>query len=215
MELALHRDAVRRVCKDASSNVYSAGQDQQVLGHSLVEGKNTYGVRCQAPIYSLAVQSSVGSNAVLLAGDHCGGIYSLDTRVPTRPTEVVKPTLCNAHQSTVRDLLVVDDNGMFLSASCDSTVRLWDHRMTRCSLHCTLHSDAVWTMALLPHTRTMISGSRDGSVVATNLQTQMTSLILRASYPVLRLAVVKNTILWVCTTLLGCGRLFSCFAHEP
>ena len=75
------------------------------------------------------------------------------------------------HTWRVESLAVTPDGARAVSASADSTVRLWDLQ-SRCALHSLEgHSAGVWCVAVTPDGTRAVSASADATLRAWDLQT--------------------------------------------
>ncbi|MGD1862763.1 MAG: protein kinase [Leptolyngbyaceae cyanobacterium] len=77
----------------------------------------------------------------------------------------------SAHENSVNDLKLLSNDRQFVSASADSTVRLWDLSTGDTLQTFTGHETFVNTLSLSPDERTLYSGSASGELLAWNLAT--------------------------------------------
>ncbi|ORY81319.1 WD40-repeat-containing domain protein [Protomyces lactucae-debilis] len=98
-----------------------------------------------------------------------GGIEKVirlwDTRSAQRITKFV------GHTDNVRAILCSDDGKTFVSASSDSTIKIWDSTAGRCLHTMTFHSDPIWALhSEHPDLAVFYAGDRSGIVSKTDLR---------------------------------------------
>ena len=75
------------------------------------------------------------------------------------------------HADNVRSILLSDDGRTMLTASSDTTIKLWSLATRRCLHTFTMHSDSVWTLhSLHPKLEVFHAGDRGGLVTKTDIR---------------------------------------------
>ena len=199
-ESHLHRDGVKKVGFTPDGlELSSIGLDGMMYHYSLASGLATTGkIDCGCALFSLA--SHTTSPQVDFAGSATGHIFRVDwrERVATAAGAATAPTVKDAHKGAVRDILALDGGLELVSCSTNGAIKVWDVRHMRSSVICHLHSDAIFSLALAGP-NIVLSGSRDGTVVATNLSTMESSKIVVSQYPIFHVNVSPRNVLYTCT----------------
>ncbi|WFD42205.1 hypothetical protein MPSI1_000846 [Malassezia psittaci] len=161
-EIGAHSDYVKDLAWASSLDcIVSVGLDADVRLWDLRHGRKNsiWHASCNAAIYSTG---SNRSGSVIATGgvDHI--VRGWDPRMRESTFDLV------GHQDNVRSLLVSASGQYILSASSDSTIRLWDVGEQRCVHTFTHHNSSVWSLyAESDDLTTFISGDRDGYLCKT------------------------------------------------
>lgn len=169
--IGTHGDYVKCLAapKHTSEWIASAGLDRSIVlwdtsgkGERLRIDDHSKDGGMKQSIYSLT------SGPNLLAS---GGIEKVirvwDTRSGGRVTKFI------GHTDNVRSLLCSDDGKTFISASSDTTIKIWDLTAGRCLHTMTTHSEPVWTL-LSDHPRLAVfhAADKSGMVTKTDIRPQ-------------------------------------------
>lgn len=91
------------------------------------------------------------------------------------------------HKDAVRSILtdIEGSRHTFLTAASDGLIKAWDQRQLSAGPSATfaVHTDAVRSLARVPGTSTFISGSRDGTIVGTNMSSMQSTVLVRTAFP--------------------------------
>jgi hypothetical protein len=111
------------------------------------------------------------------------------------------------HMDIIRDLLMSDDGKWLISASSDSTIKLWSIAMpSRCITTYTHSMDSIWCVASnSPTLDTFWSGGRDGWVFKiSNARAEHECVaICKEDAPVLDIVGLDNLFIYTATTNTG------------
>lgn len=114
-----------------------------------------------------SIYSMVSGPNILASGGIEKVIRVWDARSGSRITKFI------GHTDNVRAILCSDDGKTFISASSDTTVKIWDLTAGRCLHTLTMHADPVWTLASdHPHLAVFHSADRSGLVLKHDLRPQ-------------------------------------------
>ncbi|KAJ3358995.1 hypothetical protein HDU91_005051 [Kappamyces sp. JEL0680] len=212
--LGAHGDYVKRLAHPTMQNwVASGGLDRKIILWDLDETRSTEmqtifsDEQPSASIYSLATNAA---GSVIAAGTPEKFVRIFDPRIPNGNVQKLL-----GHTDTIRDLLVSEDGRWVLSASSDTTIKLWSLAMSN---HCVTtynHSEApVWCLATSsPTFDTFWAGSKDGwvyKIACSQIEDDFRDLdciaICRESEPVLKIAAIENAYLWTATTASSINR---------
>lgn len=151
----------------ASSWVASGGLDKQICLWDLagagqishIDASDHDGLaRDKGSVYALAATPSV-----LAGGGPEGSVHVWDPRSAARITKFV------GHAGNIRHILTSQDGTTIVSASTDSTVRVWDLVAKRCLATLTMHDTSVWSLfSNDPSLRTFFSSDKTGLVAKTD-----------------------------------------------
>ncbi|OAJ44557.1 hypothetical protein BDV3_002264 [Batrachochytrium dendrobatidis] len=208
VKIGFHTDCVKRLaCSPQANFVVSGGLDRKIYMWDIQELRSKPRVIMSsespnASIYSLACNPS---GTVLVSGSPEKVVRVWD------PRSASPQSLClQGHTDNVRDLLVSHDGRWVLSASTDSTIKLWSLAMpSRCYTTYTHFDEAVWCLASAsPTLSTFWAGCRDGHVkklsrlplLASTEETAETIAICKESSPVVRIAGIEDGFIWTATS---------------
>ncbi|KAJ6560688.1 hypothetical protein B0H10DRAFT_1966889 [Mycena sp. CBHHK59/15] len=100
-----------------------------------------------------------GNDSVIVCGFQDGSVQILDTKTPDRSCP-----LLNGHTDAVNAVAFSYSQGMVISASVDSTIRLWDSQTGACITEFWGHTASVEDVAFSPDDSKIVSGSFDGTM---------------------------------------------------
>ncbi|PWN39402.1 hypothetical protein IE81DRAFT_369128 [Ceraceosorus guamensis] len=160
--LGSHRDYARALSHAREANwVASGGFDSVIKLWDIQETR-------PEPIIELA-ESAVKASVYALSANPAGSVISAGT-----PDKVVRAwdprsgaeiASLIGHTDNVRSLVVSEDGRHLLSASSDSSIRLWSIGERRCLHTFTHHSESVWSLfSDHPNLDVFYSGDRSGLV---------------------------------------------------
>lgn len=160
--LGSHHDYVKCLTYARESGwVASGGFDRKIKIWDVMESR-------QEPISEYDMTGSVyalasnPSGSTVVAGSPEKVVRIFDPRAARGSNPVAGLV---GHADNVRALLVSEDGRHVLSASSDSTVKVWSVSMRRCLHTFTHHSDSVWSLfSSHPHLEVFYSGDRTGTV---------------------------------------------------
>jgi WD repeat-containing protein 48 len=166
-----HSDYVK--CLAAPSNfnwIASGGLDRKIRlwdadggGEQLVIDVGDGGDNPKGSVYALGAGGHGGS--VLASGGPESVVRVWDPRSGERITKFV------GHTDNIRSILVSDDGGLILSASSDTTVKLWSLAERRCIHTLSHHNDSVWSLfSRHPRLEIFHSSDRSGLVAKSDLR---------------------------------------------
>jgi WD repeat-containing protein 48 len=126
------------------------------------------------------------------------------------------------HSDAVRDVLVSEDGKWILSASSDTTIKLWSTAMPTTSYATYNYSESsLWCLATnSPTLSTFWAGARDGWVYKVNNKTSYDEdysdaiVICKEEYPILRLAALEDEYIWTATSSSTINRWRDCPVGE-
>jgi WD repeat-containing protein 48 len=167
--LGNHADYVKCLASpgDKSSWVASGGLDRKIILWDL-NGKGE--------IQKIEVSDdSDGPKGSVYALGTGGGI--LASGGPEKVVRIWDPnsgkriTKFVGHTDNVRSILLSDDGRTMLTASSDTTIKLWSLATRRCLHTFTMHSESVWTLhSLHPRLEVFHAGDRGGLVTKTDIR---------------------------------------------
>nr|KAJ3419673.1 hypothetical protein HK105_006646 [Polyrhizophydium stewartii] len=206
-----HTDYVKRLAYSPhGSFVASAGLDRCIQLWDVREGRERPRTvmktdKPSASVYALACNPA---GTVLVSGSPEKIVRVWDPRTPTASLSSAVLRL-QGHADNIRDLLVSDDGRWVISASSDTTVKVWSLAMaSRCHTTFTHFDDAVWCLASCsPTLDTFWAGSRDGFVTKTSRtpvgraaeDCAESVVICREDAPVVRIAAMEDAFIWTAT----------------
>jgi WD repeat-containing protein 48 len=167
--LGSHADYVKCLAlpSDTSTWVASGGLDRSIVLwdvsgqgsiHRFDVGEGTDGQK--SSVYTLGV-----GGGILASGGPEKVVRIWDPKSGKRVTKFV------GHTDNVRSIILSDDGQTMLTASSDTTIKLWSVAMRRCFHTFTMHSDSVWTLhSLHPRLEVFHAGDRSGLVTKTDLR---------------------------------------------
>jgi WD40 repeat protein len=150
--------------------VVSGGLDRRINGWDLAQGGQRFsidvgekGKNPKGSIYALAVSKS---ETPIIAS---GGPESIVRLWDSRTTEPICKFV--GHTDNIRSILISDDGDWVLSASSDSTIKLWSTTSSRLLRTFDMHDDSVWSL-FSDHSSLDVfySSDRSGMVVKTDLR---------------------------------------------
>ncbi|KAJ6546138.1 hypothetical protein B0H10DRAFT_2385059 [Mycena sp. CBHHK59/15] len=100
-----------------------------------------------------------GNDSAIVCGFQDGSVQILDTKTPDRLCP-----LLNGHTDAVNAVAFSYSQGMVISASVDSTIRLWDSQTGACITEFWGHTASVEDVAFSPDDSKIVSGSFDGTM---------------------------------------------------
>ncbi|GJN91586.1 hypothetical protein Rhopal_004609-T1 [Rhodotorula paludigena] len=162
-----HADYVRCLATGRDSNwVASAGFDRKIKLWDVVQG------RSNAPIVELA---SPPGSVYSLGTTPTGSLIAAGT--PERIVRVWDPrsrkqvSRLGGHTDNIRAVLLSDDGKFLLSASSDSTVKLWSLAAQKCLHTFSHHADSVWSLTSQhPALEIFYSGDRSGNLCKVDIE---------------------------------------------
>ncbi|KAH6574117.1 hypothetical protein BASA62_002601 [Batrachochytrium salamandrivorans] len=209
VKVGLHADYVKRLAYAPKANfVASGGLDRKIYIWDLQESRLKPRVTMSsdspnASVYSLACNPS---GTVIVSGSPEKMVRVWD------PRSITHQSLLNlqGHTDNIRDLLVSEDGRWVISASADSTLRLWSLAMpSRCYTTYTHFDDAVWCLASAsPSLETFWAGCRDGHITKMSRVHRVNSadessesvVICKEDGPVVRIAGTDDGFIWTATS---------------
>lgn len=167
--LGSHGDYVKCLTapKDTNAWIATGGLDREIIlwdtagnGERMRINETSVDGGMKQSVYALAA----GPN-MLCSGGIEKVIRLWDTRTAQRITKFV------GHTDNVRAILCSDDGKTFVSASSDSTIKIWDSTAGRCLHTMTFHSDPVWALhSEHPDLAVFYAGDRSGLVSKSDLR---------------------------------------------
>ena len=167
--LGNHADYVKCLASpgDTSTWVASGGLDRKII---------LWDVNGKGEIQKIKVgEDSEGPKGSVYALGTGGGI--LASGGPEKVVRIWDPnsgkriTKFVGHTDNVRSILLSDDGRIMLTASSDTTIKLWSLATRRCLHTFTMHSDSVWTLhSLHPRLEVFHAGDRSGLVTKTDIR---------------------------------------------
>lgn len=170
--LGSHADYVKCLATpcDTSTWIASSGLDRRIILWD-VNGKGEL-IKFQVGEGGEGSEGPKGSAYALGTG---GGI--LASGGPEKVVRIWDPksgkriTKLVGHTDNVRSILLSDDGRTMLTASSDTTIKLWSLEMRRCLHTFTMHSDSVWALhSLHPRLEVFHAGDRSGLVTKTDIR---------------------------------------------
>jgi hypothetical protein len=171
------------------------------------------------PSGSIYALTCTPSGNVIVSGSPDRFVRLWDPRVKTGKSQIHQ---LRGHSDAVRDLLVSDDGKWILSASSDTTIKLWSTSMPTTPYSSYNYSEnSVWCLATnSPTLSTFWAGAKDGWVYKINNkfidddEFPDAIAICKESLPVLRIAVVEDEYIWTATTSSTINRWRDCPISE-
>lgn len=167
--IGVHSDYVKCLAapKEHGGWVASGGLDRKIKfwdlnggGEQLQIDVGDEGQNPKGSIYSLGI----GGN-ILASGGPEGVVRVWDPRSGKRITKFV------GHTDNVRSILVSDQGNMVLTASSDTTIKLWSMTAGRCLHTLSMHNDSVWSLhSSHPRLDVFHSSDRSGLVAKTDVR---------------------------------------------
>jgi len=167
--LGNHADYVKCLASpgDTSNWVASGGLDRKII---------LWDVNGQGEMTRIEVgEGSDGPKGSVYALGTGGGI--LASGGPEKVVRIWDPisgkriTKFVGHADNVRSILLSDDGRTMLTASSDTTIKLWSLATRRCLHTFTMHPDSVWTLhSLHPRLEVFHAGDRGGLVTKTDIR---------------------------------------------
>ena len=167
--LGNHADYVKCLTSpgDTSTWVASGGLDRNIILWDL-NGKGEIqkiGVKDDNEGPKGSVYALGTGGGILASGGPEKVVRIWDPRTGKRITKFV------GHTDNVRSILLSDNGKTMLTASSDTTIKLWSLAMRRCLHTFTMHNDSVWTLhSLHPRLEVFHAGDRGGLVTKTDLR---------------------------------------------
>ncbi|KAI8904953.1 hypothetical protein DFJ77DRAFT_479920 [Powellomyces hirtus] len=214
-QIGTHSDYVKCLAYSRHANwVASGGLDHRIFLWDVGQGKGQISAMNsnyrphdlrddklpKASIYSLACNPS---GSVLVSGSPDKSVRVWDHRSKTCVMRL------QGHGDNIRSLLVSDDGRRVLSASCDSTVKLWSLAKPHRPMHTYSHfEDSVYCLySTHPDLDTFWTGGRDGWVTKVSMsKTVDTSddllevvAICKEDSPVHKIVAINDMYLWTAT----------------
>lgn len=116
--------------------------------------------RDKGSVYALGVTPSI-----LASGGPQSTVRVWDPRTGKRITKFV------GHTDNIRDILISEDGGTILTASSDSTVKVWSVTAGRCMHTLTMHDASVWSLfSTDPSLSVFYSSDKTGLVAKTDIR---------------------------------------------
>jgi WD repeat-containing protein 48 len=167
--LGSHADYVKCLASpgDTSTWVASGGLDRKIILWD-VNGKGEtqrieVGEGSEGPKGSVYALGTGGG--ILASGGPEKVVRIWDPKSGKRITKFV------GHIDNVRSILLSDDGRTMLTASSDTTIKLWSLATRRCLHTFTMHADSVWTLhSLHPQLEVFHAGDRGGLVTKTDIR---------------------------------------------
>lgn len=166
--LGVHSDYVKCVAaSDSADWVVSGGLDRKIKfwdisgkGETLQIDVGDGGSNPKGSIYSLGT-----GGGILASGGPESVVRVWDPRSGKRITKFV------GHTDNVRAILVSQDGTNFLTASSDTTIKLWSLTAGRCIHTLSMHNDSVWSLySEHPELAVFHSSDRSGLVAKTDVR---------------------------------------------
>jgi len=167
--LGNHADYVKCLASpgDTSEWVASGGLDRKII---------LWDINGKGEIQRIAVgEDSQGPKGSVYALGTGGGI--LASGGPEKVVRIWDPksgkriTKFVGHTDNVRSILLSDDGRTMLTASSDTTIKLWSLATRRCLHTFTMHADSVWALySLHPRLEVFHAGDRGGLVTKTDIR---------------------------------------------
>src|SRR5579859_667454 len=167
--LGSHADYVKCLASpgDCSDWVASGGLDRKIIlwdvnGKGEIQrievGEVSEGPKCS--VYALST-----GGGILASGGPEKVLRIWDPKSGKRITKFV------GHTDNIRSILLSDDGQTMLTASSDTTIKLWSLATRRCLNTFTMHSYSVWTLhSLHPRLELFHAGDRGGLVTKTDIR---------------------------------------------
>ncbi|KAI8614390.1 hypothetical protein BC830DRAFT_1082008 [Chytriomyces sp. MP71] len=227
MRLGYHNDHVKCLAYSSGGGwVASGGLDRRVMIWDTQEGREreivgfavSSSVFChdkspQASIYALACNPA-GTTVVSGSPDKVVRVWD-----PRSGKQAIGLT---GHRDNVRGLLVSDDGKWVLSASSDTTIKLWSlSQPQRCMVTYTHYEDSVWCLySNHPDLDTFWAGGRDGLVtkmsrrrmgggdVKSRVEDELVDCVAvcKETGPVHKLVAVDDMFVWTATNSSSINR---------
>ncbi|KAK4699804.1 WD repeat-containing protein 48, partial [Phenoliferia sp. Uapishka_3] len=160
IQIGRHGDYVRCLASARDAGwVASGGFDRKIKLWDLTEGRSSPALELPSPPGSIYSLSATPSGSLLAVG------------TPERVVRVYDPnsrrqvSRLGGHTDNVRAVLLSEDGKWVLSASSDSTVKLWSLTAQRCLHTFSHHSSPVWSLfSQHPNLERFYSGDRNGNI---------------------------------------------------
>ncbi|GAA5905207.1 uncharacterized protein JCM6883_006320 [Sporobolomyces salmoneus] len=165
-QIGRHGDYVRCLATARETHwVASGGFDRKIKLWDIAEGRSTPLVELPSPPASVYSLGTTPSGSLLAAGTPERVIRIWDPRSRKQVSRL------GGHTDNIRAVLLSDDGKWVLSASSDSTVKLWSLAAQKC-LHTFSHHDtSVWSIfSQHPSLEIFYSGDRNGNICKIDLE---------------------------------------------
>ncbi|VVT47129.1 uncharacterized protein SAPINGB_P001557 [Magnusiomyces paraingens] len=169
-----HRDYVKCLAAPASipnpTTVYSAGLDRTIACWDLNRAQQVFSLNVgnndKGSVYSLAASQS----SIIAAGGPDAIVRLWDARTASSSSSQPFASF-SGHTDNIRSLLVSDYGDWVLSASSDSTIRLWSVTAGRVLHTFDMHQDSVWSLfSTHPSLQVFYSSDRSGVIAKTDVR---------------------------------------------
>lgn len=174
--LGRHTDYVKCLTQtvDQDSWVVSGGLDRKLIAWDIKDNRGEMfsidvgddGKNPMESVYAVAVSKNNPTSPVIASGGPQGIISLWDPKDPRHES-----LRFAGHTGGIRSLLVSQDSKWLLSASSDSTVKLWSTTAGRLLHSFDMHNDSVWSLlSLNDNLDVFYSTDRSGIVAKTELR---------------------------------------------
>ncbi|KAI9205845.1 uncharacterized protein BJ171DRAFT_53948 [Polychytrium aggregatum] len=217
VRIGFHADAVKRLAYPRERNwIVSGGLDHCVVLWDLNEARGAINSIAVNTFRHISKETNPQSSVYALATNPSGSVI-----VSGAPDKIVRvwdprtngnnPLALPGHTDNIRDILVSDDGRWVLSASSDTTIKLWSLAAPhRCVVTYTHHTESVWALASNhPNLETFWAGSRDGLVTKFNRRRLGAGgpeeelvdcvAVCKENGPVSKIAAIDDMYLWTAT----------------
>lgn len=147
-----HRDYIKRICYD-NNELISGSLDKNIIIHDLEKLTARAKIMETQGIYAL----SACEYLIAAGGQNVVNLY--DSRSQMKIRSLI------GHQSTIRGL--IQDANYLITASSDTTIKMWDLRTFKVYKNFDIHDYPVW--ALEGDSNCFYLGDRGGNIVKTDL----------------------------------------------
>ncbi|KAM0745659.1 WD40 repeat-like protein [Meredithblackwellia eburnea MCA 4105] len=161
-----HGDYVRCLASAREAHwVASGGFDRKIKLWDVAEGRSTAALELPSPPSSIYSLATTPSGSLLAAGTPERVIRVWD------PLSKRQVSRLGGHTDNVRAVLLSEDGKWVLSASSDTTVKLWSLTAQRCLHTFSHHSSAVWSLfSQHPALERFYSGDKQGNICKIDIE---------------------------------------------
>lgn len=176
-----HQDYVKCLATPTvdSPYIYSAGLDRTINCWDIESStqnkqKNKLfsihvGDNDKTSIYSLAASHNSPSSSIIAAGGPDATVRLWDSRSAASNAKPIASYL--GHTDNIRSLIISENGKWVMSASADSSIKLWSVTAGRLLHTFDMHSDSVWSVSSQhPSLQVFYSSDRVGTILKTDLR---------------------------------------------